>query len=189
MSVEVPEGALRQLRSDLGQLARGTLILRGIDRAVKVLLKEEFATGEGPYGKWQPTVRGRQALESRKLATAFKSTIGPNGLRYSAKSKRDFLQAHQTGHEFPERQRAANQQFLTFNAKGRLTKNGRILNKKGEVKRGYYQIFARAHTVGMRVLPARPIIPEGAELPPKWEQTVERGATAAVEKWHERAER
>lgn len=178
---------VRALRADMVRLARGTDLLRGIDREVKGLLKEEFATGEGPYGPWQNTVRGRQALQSRKLPQAFKSEIGPSGLRYSAKSKRDLLTAHQEGHEFPARQRAANQQYLTFNSKGKLIKNSRALNKKGELKRGVHQTFAKAHTVGARVLPQRQIVPDGSDLPPPWEQAIERGAEGGVMRWYARA--
>jgi len=177
---------LRRLRADMGKLATGTDLLRGIDREVKGLLKEEFASGKGPYGSWRPTVRGRQALQSKKLPQAFKSEIGPTGLRYSAKSKRDLLTAHQEGHEFPARKRAANQQFLTFK-NGKLIKNSRALNKKGEVKRGVQQTFAKAHTVGKRVLPQRQIVPEGDTLPPPWENAVTRGAERGMQRWYERA--
>jgi len=121
------------------------------------------------------------------LPQAFASTIGPSGLRYSAKSKRDLLEAHQEGHEFPARQRAANQQFLTFDKRGLLIKTSRALNKKGEVKRGVHQTFAKAHTVGARVLPQRQIVPEGSDLPPPWENAVERGAARGMQRWYERA--
>lgn len=178
---------VRRLRADMAQLARGTDLLRGIDREVKGLLKEEFEKGEGPYGPWQDTVRGKQALQSRKLPTAFRSTIGTTGLRYSAKSKRDLLAAHQEGHIFPARKREANQQFLTFNKKGKLIKNSRALNKKGEVKSGVHQTFAKAHIVGERELPQRQIVPEGSDLPPPWEQAVERGAEGGMMRWYSRA--
>src|SRR5512147_2482998 len=189
MPLEGDAGRIRKLRADIGQLARGTVLLRGIDREVKGQLKQEFATGAGPYGPWKNTVRGKQALQSKKLPQAFKSEIGPTGLRYSAKSKRDLLTAHQEGHEFPERQVAANKQFLTFNSKGRRIKDSRALNKRGEVKRGVYQIFARAHQVGKRVLPERKIVPEGTDVPPPWENAIERGATVAMQRWYERAEK
>lgn len=178
---------VRRLRGSFEKLARGELLLRGIDREVNGLLKEEFATGQGPYGPWVNTVRGRQALQSRKLAQAFRSEIGPTGLRYSAKTKRDLLTAHQEGHEFPERQRAANQQYLTFNSKGKLIKNSRALNKKGELKRGVHQTFAKAHTVGARVLPQRQIVPEGSDIPPPWENAIERGAEVGMMRWYDQA--
>jgi hypothetical protein len=177
---------VRKLRADVKKLTTGADLLRGIDREVKGLLKEEFATGQGPYGAWQNTVRGRQALQSRKLPQAFTSELQPNGLRYMAKSKRDLLTAHQEGYKFPARQRAANQQFLTFNKGGKLIKNSRALNKKGETKRGVYQRFAKAHTVGARVLPQRQIVPEGDELPPAWKSAVTRGAEAGVQRWYDR---
>lgn len=178
---------LRRLQSSVQNLARGTDILRGIDREIKGLLKAEFATGQGPYGSWQVTARGRQALESRKLPQAFTSEITASGLRFVGKTKRDFLTAHQEGHEFPARQRAANQQFLTFDKRGRLIKNSRALNKKGQVKRGVHQTFAKAHTVGARILPQRQIVPDGSDVPPSWEQALERGATNGVQRWYERA--
>lgn len=178
---------VRRLRTDVAKLATGADLLRGIDREVKGLLRQEFASGSGPYGAWRPTVRGRQALQSKKLPQAFTSEIGPTGLRYSAKSKRDLLTAHQEGHEFPARSVAANKQFLTFNRGGKLIKSSRALNKKGEVKRGVYQRFAKAHTAGARVLPQRQVVPEGDELPPPWENAVTRGAEAGVQRWYDRA--
>lgn len=178
---------LRELRRDFTQLARGTDLLRGIDREVKGLLKTEFSSGQGPYGPWQATVRGRQALQSKKLPQAFASTIGPNGLRYTAKSKRDLLEAHQEGHEFPARKRAENQQYLTFDKRGRLIKNSRALNKKGEIKRGVHQTFARAHTVGARILPQRQIVPQDGDIPPAWEEAIDRGAERGMQRWYERA--
>lgn len=187
MPIKEPVNEVRRLRSSLARLARGTPILQGIDYEVKKLLKQEFATGEGPYGPWQKTARGRQALQSKRLPTAFKSTIGPSGLRYVAKSRRDFLEAHQQGHIFPARHREANKQFLTFNKFGRLIKNSKALNKKGKVRAGVFQTFARAHTVGKRVLPQRRIAPEGTDLPPSWEAALERGATYGMNRWYGRA--
>jgi len=56
---------LRALRSDMAKLATGNDLLRGIDYEINGLLKEEFSKGQGPYGPWQNTVRGRQALQSK----------------------------------------------------------------------------------------------------------------------------
>jgi hypothetical protein len=177
-------GALAQSMRDL---ATGAPIARELEREVKSLLKEEFAAGVGPYGDWQETKRGKQALLSRKLPQAFKSEFQPNGLRFSAKTSRDLLVGHQEGHTFPARQVAANKQFLTFK-NGKLVKLSRALNKRGEVRRGVHQTFAREHTVGERVLPARPIVPRDSEgMPSTWQNACTRGAERGMQRWFEQA--
>lgn len=166
-------------------------ILRGIKQQVGLLLKSEFATGTGPSGdKWKPTVRGRQPLQSRKLASAFDITADADSVRGVGKSKRDMLTAHQEGRVFKSRRVVENKQYLTFDKRGRLIRNSRALNRKGDVKRGVRQTFARAHTVGQRVLPARPIIPDrDGELPANWVAAVNAGAVQGMQWWSERAAR
>jgi hypothetical protein len=183
------EAGVRQLRRDVEQLGKGEILLAGARTEVKSLLREQFDQGIGPDGTpLQETVRHRPALISRKLPNAFGSRIDQGALRFTAKSTRDLLEAHQEGHVFKARKVAAQKQFLTFDRRGRMIKNSRALNKKGEVKRGVHQTFGRAHTVGERVLPARPIAP-GPALPARYEQAIERGVTAGVMRWHDKASR
>jgi hypothetical protein len=192
MPVTVPETSLRHARASFRSLAspdgaerRG--MVKGVQGEVKLLLKEQFTKGIGPDGApLQETVKGDPALVSRKLANIFQAQLERGVLHFSAKSKRDMLTAHNSGYIFPARQRAANQQFLTFNSRGRLTKNSRALNKKGEARRSFHQTFAQAHTVGERVLPQRPITPEG-ELPPRYVAPIDRVVTGGMLRWHEKA--
>jgi hypothetical protein len=180
---------IRQFENSLRDLARtggGSQREIGFQviKQVRGVLKEEFASGEGPESEWQRTVRGQKALISKKLPQDFFGVIIPGGVFIG--SRVPWLQAHQEGFTFPERQVAKETHYLTFNKKGRLIKKSRTLNKKGEVKRGVYQTFAKAHTVGGRELPARPIYPEGA-IPEKWAKAINEGAEIAMTKWYERA--
>lgn len=156
-------------------------IARAVAREVKGVLRQEFTDGEGPEGKWAPTVRGKPALESRKLPNAFTWRFDRGVLRFVGRVKRDWLTAHQEGHEFPARSVGENQRFLTFK-NGKLIKNRRALNRKGQAVRGVVQVFARAHTIGKRVLPARPIVPTGS-IPSKWATAINRGARLVMLEW------
>jgi archaeosine-15-forming tRNA-guanine transglycosylase len=180
--------ALRRLRRGFESIAdpegSGRAVLIGdVQPEVKALLAEEFAKGIAPDGTdWQRTVRGRPALISRRLESAFVSRVDRGVLRFAARSTRNLLTAHQEGHEFPERHIAANKEFLSFNSKGKLVAARRIFRKDGSLRRGAYQRFAAAHTVKARTLPARPIYPEGA-LPLRWEEAIRRGLTGGLQKW------
>lgn len=166
-------------------------VLSGIRRAIlRGPLREEFKTGIGPKGPWQPTARGKQALRSNKLAGAFAAQLLAGAVEFSGAVKRNWLEAHQTGYTFPARKTAANQQFLTFNRKGRLIKNSKALSKKdGLVKRGVHQTFAKPHTVKAHVLPARPMVPTGTTLPAAWETAASAGASEGLERWAKRVTR
>lgn len=179
---------VRRLRRDVETLAQGEVLLVDMKSEVKGLIVEQFAKSIAPDGSpLQETVRGKPALVSRKLPNAFAGRIDRGVLRFVAKSKRDLLEGHQAGHVFKARQVGAQKQFLTFK-NGVLIKNSRALNKKGEVKRGVHQTFARAHTVGERVLPVRPLVPvEGEELPARYERALERGGSRGMMRWHEKA--
>jgi hypothetical protein len=178
---------LRRLRRGLESVAEPegagrTDLVEGVQAEVKELLAEEFEKGIGPTGEpWQETVRGKPALVSRKLVGAFSSRIDRGIVRFTGKSKRDMLLAHQFGHTFPARKVAAEKQHLSFNSKGKLVAARRIFKKDGTVRRGGYQRFAAAHTVHERTLPARPIYPDGA-MPPRWEERIQRGIAAAMER-------
>lgn len=163
-------------------------LLEPVKREIKTVLKTEFSSSVDPSGQpWQETVRRHPALVSKKLPYAFEFGARDGAIVGVGRSKRDLLDAHQYGHFFSARHVEALGQFLTFNRKGKLVSNGRVLNKKGEVKRGYYQTFAREHTIRDRELPVRQIIPEGDQLPPLWEGAVERGVTAGMQRWYEKA--
>lgn len=173
---------LRKLQRKLTGLARGGAeqkqVLGGIRGEVRGLLKEQFAQGIGPDGaKLQPTARGKAALVSRKLPGAFQSRIDRGILRFTGKTKRDLLSALDEGHVWTVGQ---HQKFMTFDRRGRLVRNDKILNKKtGKQKRGYYQRFSAAHE---RVLPARPIRPVG-ELPTRYQAAIGRAMASSLERW------
>ncbi len=172
---------------------------------VNALLNDEFARSVAPDGStWQPTVRGRPALVSKKLPYAFSSRLDRGVLRFVGKTKRDLLTAHQEGHTFAARRAPAGGASRTetrkgrngiaytrtirpgamyFNGKGKLVKASRFAKiKKGRV------VFARAHTVGQRVLPARKIAPEGS-LPQRWVDGIERGLVVGMGIWAMRAQK
>jgi hypothetical protein len=188
-----PEARLKRIREEFVSLARRggaaqKTLLRGMKQQVTLVLKNEFQTSTDPSGTgWKETAQGKPALRSKKLPTAFELELVDGALRGVGKSKRDLLQAHQDGHEFKARQVEANKQFLSFSRKGRLVTARRLFNKAGELRRGAYQIFARAHAVGKRVLPQRQIIPaRGGELPSRWGAAVRAGVAIGVSWWVER---
>lgn len=163
-------------------------LLKPVMQELKGVLREEFSKGIDPSGAaFQETVRGRAALISKKLPYAFDLAVRDGVVVGVGKSKRDLLEAHQEGHTFQSRQVAAQQQFMTFDKNGRLIRNKRALNKKGEARRGVFQRFAGAHTVGERVLPQRQIIPtDGEQLPALWDRAVSDGITMGMNDWHDR---
>lgn len=189
MPFKSPEARLDALAKDFRGLANPSgfgqrMILGGIRRAIlRGPLREEFRTGIGPDGPWKETVRGKQALESKTLAGAFKAELLAGAVRFEGAVRRNWLMAHQLGQRFSTRSVEANKQFLTFNKAGRLIKNSKALNKKGQVRRGVFQTFAKAHTVGARVLPPRPMIPTGAVLPPSWNAAATAGAEEGLQRW------
>lgn len=191
MAMDVPETGLRRLRAGFVRIGSGDLFLRAINRATKGLLKEEFATGVGPNGPWDPTKRGKQALQSRKLPQAFKSNVARGELSFVARTTRDMLTAHQEGRAWPARHSAGGQ-ILTFNKRGRIIKAKNAisrgsLKKHGELrlKRGVSFAEVQAHRVGQRVLPAREIVPTGTKLPESWEFVLDAVALVEVQRWYE----
>lgn len=163
-------------------------LLTPVMREIKGVLRGEFTKGVDPTGAtWQQTVNGHPALVSKKLPNAFDLAVRDGVVVGVGKSKRDLLDAHQEGRTFRARQVAAQQQFMTFDKNGRLIRNARALNRKGEARRGIRQTFARAHAIGERVLPQRQIIPDdGTQLPPMWEKAVETGIGTGMKDWHDR---
>lgn len=166
-----------------------TELLTPVQGEVKGLISEEFAQGIGPDGNpWKETRRGKPALISRRLPNAFGSRIDRGIVRFVAKTTRDLLNAHQKGHEFPARSIKAQTNFSSFNSKGKLVAARRIFKKDGTVRRGGYQRFHAAHSVGKRVLEARAIYPEGT-MPLRWEEAIKRGLTGGMERWAAKAEK
>jgi hypothetical protein len=156
-------------------------------RFIKGVVREEFTRSVDPSGRtWKETVRGKPALVSKKLPNAFLFAARDGSIVGVGKSKRDMLEAHQTGYTFRARQVAALKQFLTFDKHGRLIGKKRAISRTGKVKRGAYQVFAREHKVGARVLPERQIVPEGTELPRLWDGAMRLGFTDAMQRWYDR---
>ncbi len=189
MGLKGDVAGLKKLRREIEDLAnpKGRAqaeIARNVIREVRGVLKQEFAAGEGPYGPWDLTKQGKPALISRKLPQDFKGAVIPGGALFYGRIP--WLIAHHEGHTFPARQVAANKSFLTFNARGRLIKASRALNKKGQAKRGVTQTFAKAHTVSARTLPPRPIYPTRG-MPAKWSGPISRAGLAGMQAWQQRA--
>lgn len=179
--------SLRQLQRSIAGLGRpggsGNVdLLQGIRTEVKGLLVGQFSAGIGPDGApWKDTVRGKPALVSRRLPAAFLSRIDQGAVRFVGWVKRQWLEAHQFGHVFKTRAVADRANVLRFSKRGKLISQARQNRQKyGRA------VFARAHTVGQRVLPARQIYPEGT-LTPRWEAAVGRGITSGMMRWYERA--
>lgn len=167
---------------------KGAGLFPPIKQAMKATLREEFARSIDPSGRtWKPTVKGRPALVSKKLPNAFDFAARDGYIVGVGVSKRDMLTAHQSGHTWRERQVGALKSFLTFDKNGRVIANRRALNRKGEVRRGVYQVFVREHKVGERVLPERQIIPEGSTLPRLWDGAIRLGFTEGFTQWFEGA--
>lgn len=164
-----------------------TGLLKGVRTEINGVIRAEFAEGIGPDGtSWQRTVRGGQPLFSKVLPHAFESRAEGGELRYVAYTKRDFLTAHQFGHTFPARVGGGNSLF--FDEKGRALKQGKLSGSRIKRIKFVQEVKTRTHTVGQRVLPARPIYPTGA-LPLRWEEAIHRGLTAGMERWAEKAEK
>lgn len=174
--------AMLDLGTPLGRTQ--TDVARSVIREVRGVLRDQFAKGEGPSKTWIQTARGKPALISKKLPQDFVGKPVPSGVEFT--SRIPWLIAHHEGYVFGSRNVGASKQFLTFDKNGKLIKRKRALNKKGEARRGVFQTYAKAHTVGGRVLPARPIYPEGY-MPPRWLSRLTRGVSAAIDRWYQRA--
>ena len=158
--------------------------------------RQEFASGIDPAGTpWPDTVRGKQALESKKLAGAFDASVVPGGAKFVGSVTRGWLTAVQEGHSFGARQVADKANVMRFNSRGRLigkAKFGKLLDKrlsgKKPSKRRYKVRFAKAHTVKARTLPPRPMVPSaGGGLPARWEKPISDAVARGIEWWAEKA--
>lgn len=171
-------------------------VLRALASTGRTLLRQEFASGIDPSGTpWQDTVRGKQALQSRKLAGAFVANVVPGGVKFIGSVTRGWLEAVQEGHQFAARQVADKANVMRFNSRGRLigkAKFGKLLDKrlssKKPSKRRYKVRFAKAHTVKARTLPPRPMVPSATgELPARWEKPISDAVARGIEWWAEKA--
>jgi hypothetical protein len=180
--------ALHRIERNMGELATGEAMLEGIKREGLVLLKHEFSTSTSAEGDpFTPTKRGRPALASRKLPFAFDARVDRGVVRFIGRVRRDWLLAHQTGWKFAAREVAANRQYLSFNSKGKLVAQRRIIKKDGQLRRGAFQRYAAAHRIQARELPERHIVPVGPGLPPPWAAAASAGVASAIAKWAENA--
>jgi len=187
---------LKRIAREMASMARTDgagqkTLLRGVKQQVTLVLKEEFRTSTDPSGAhWKNTVRGQPAMQSKKLPQAFELELVDGAVKGVGKSKRDLLEALDQGHEFAARQVAANKQYLSFNRQGKLVKEGRLFNRAGQLRRGVQQVFARAHAIGKRILPPRPIIPGGGgTLPARWDAAVRAGIAVGMNWFAERLQR
>lgn len=177
---------LSQLQREMAALAQKEgdaqkSVLRPAARRVQARISHQLGAGVGPDDAPQaPRKDGRPGLASRKIGAAVRVTVVAGGIAGS--SSIDWLEAHQKGHEFPQRQHEG--QKLTFNRRGRLLSARRVARSKFVFDR-----IARRHTVGARVLPARPIYPESGELPAPWATAVNSGAEEGLRAWYARATR
>lgn len=143
---------------------------------IKQVWREQFKSGVGPEGAWQRTARGKQPLDSRKIGSDFKGVPVSGGVLFKSPVK--WLAAHHAGHTFASRSVAARQNILRFNKKGRL-----VTAKRFEKATRGRAVFARAHTVGARRLPARPLYPTGGAMPARWARAINDGAAEAMRRW------
>lgn len=166
--------------------------------AVKALLDEQFRQGLAPNGSKQPARKdGKPALVSEKLARgAIGVEIRGTELHGFAKSPHldDILETQQKGHVF------APQSSTQFRLRGKQATAGRLVSKSKFLKRvqdtasyhrpgsdewsytmddksgrAQFRGERRRVMVGLRVLRARHIRPEGTDLPPRWGRAIGRG--------------
>jgi len=163
------------------------VVTSAVNKAVRAVLRDEFKAGAGPNGPWQLTTRGKQPMQSKKLPGAFKGKVNASGILFTGRTKRDLLAALNAGHVFSARKVQANRQYLSFTKNGRLVAGRKLFNKKNQLRRGAYQRFAAAHTVGPRTLPARPMYPDGA-LPPTWDEPISAAVQTALDDWAKQVE-
>lgn len=143
-------------------------VLKPVTTRVRDQVQHQLTTGVGPDGRAQRrTKTGRTALVSRKIARTFKAIVVPLGVRVT--SIISWLRAHHEGHVFPARKGRRN--LLSYDRRGRLLSRARARRA-----RFVFEVRARAHTVGRRVLPPTPIFPTGGALPAPWAKAVNEGA-------------
>jgi hypothetical protein len=110
------------------------------------------------------------------------SRIDQGSIRFFGRTTRDLLEALHAGHRFPARRTGG--QSLFFDKRNKLLRLGK-LSKRGLRTTFVEEKRAREHTVGARVLPARPVYPVGG-LTPSWDAGVRRGLERGMTSWWER---
>lgn len=166
MPLEFPRAELQRMRAEIERSPEKMKL--AIKRAGLAVLRDEFRTSSDPDGgAWKPRADGQPALRSRKLAGAFtaKFNKGDAGVAFVGRVPRDWLVAHDRGHLFGARKVDGRSTILRFNKRGRLVSAKRF----EKLKRGR-AVFAPAHTVGPRLLPARPIAPR--RMSARWETAI-----------------
>ena len=165
MPLKSPDAVIAKLSATMKTAADA--VVKSVERAARGELQREFRDSIDPDGNsWKARADGKPALVSKKLPGAFTSKIVGNTIVFVGRVARDWLRVQSEGHSFPSRNVAARATVLRFDRKGRMVKAKRFEKiKKGRA------VFARAHTIGRRTLPARPIVP-GASLPARWETAI-----------------
>ncbi len=160
--------SLRELDQASGEFQRQTS--RHVIDEVRPVIRDQFVTGSGPYGAWERTKRGKPALVSMKIPNSLSAKAVDGGPSFSFHIP--WLGVHHSGHIFAPRQVEQGKAVQRFSRKGQL--------RTPSVFRG------RSHTVGRRVLPARPIYPDKG-MPAKWGTAINAGVERGVRDWHSRS--
>jgi len=144
------------------------------------LMKQEFREGVDPSGStWKPTVKGKAALVSKRIASSIHGRIEEFGILFF--SFISWLGVHQEGHTWP----AGGSHKMTFavRKRGGLTKAGRLVSKARQ-KRMKLVFDVEAKHRHARVLPPRPSYPTSPELPPRWFNPIAKIVVDQMQTWH-----
>lgn len=208
MALRGPFSEVRRLRRQLAELARpGSTaqrqVMAGVVPVVKQLFAEQFKSGTDPSGAvHKPRVDGKPALVSEKLARgALKVEVVGTGLVAAPKTKHigDILTTQDEGHVF------APQSVTQFRLRGKTATASRLVSKtkflrrvaetavyhrKGsdtwtytkEDKRGRARFRGerRVVQVGLRVLQARRLKPDGTSLPQRYRVPIARAMAEGI---------
>ena len=121
-------------------------IAREVIREVRAgPLRDQYQTGVGPDGPWQPRKDGKPALVSRKLPTVIRGRPIVGGAQFEWRSK--IMQAHHEGHVFPARRGGGHSVF--FDESNRAIRMGRL------TRRAFRYSFVREVVVGAHAIRAR----------------------------------
>ena len=169
-----------KLRNSMKRLAAKNgrewkLIQGNVYGTVMDLVREEFKKGIDPSGAaWKLTKRGRrQPLMSRKIPASIHHHSTTDGLFFF--SYVIWLGAHQDGHVWP----AGGHHMMTVSKAGKMLRtrgrvekyigaDGKTHSKKEPRVIKQKSVFdVKAHHLHARVLPPRPIVPNGA-MPLRW---------------------
>lgn len=209
--MSVPAAFTRMMRS-VGQLAttgsapRVRILVR-MKEQFRVRLKYQFSHGVDPDDlTYDLTVRRKLALISNKLPNAFRFWINGDSLSTEGRVPRGWLDAHQRGWKFPPRhvarggsathdvtkwrrdgssyEKTIRPGVMLFDKKGRLVSHRRgLAHENGKNMRFGRATFARAHTVGERVLPQRMLVPDAGTLPAPWAAAAAAGFALGMADW------